>query len=290
MSLAGSGRFDDGVPLARAAGGLAGPRSLITTVTLLPGRSPVIGLTPAVSDQGLAATDASARAVWAYLRWRRFRTVHLFPALMHVCQCEALDWDSDRFLETTLRSLSYNPHPGFCQLLIEKLAHCAATPKARAALARLRDPRWFHLPPGSGWGLAALRRRLEPDGAAVRGRLFLYGASAEGMQVGLVEEPLWQQFRGAPRALNHRLVLASSAVDAAGTFRLDGIPAGRYFLLVRMPAVEGSRLSLGVRAQGSPGLITVAPGAHEVQAGTVRLFVLAPPPRRGDRPARGDAL
>ena len=88
----------------------------------LPGARPVIGLTPTVSGQGLTTTDASARQMWAYLQWRRFRTVHLFPALMHVCQCEALDWDSDRFLDTALRSLEHNPHPGFCELLVDKFS------------------------------------------------------------------------------------------------------------------------------------------------------------------------
>ncbi|HLB76903.1 MAG TPA: hypothetical protein VJO72_07705, partial [Candidatus Dormibacteraeota bacterium] len=290
LSLAGSGRFDDGVPLARAAGVPAGPRSILTTVTLLPGPRPVIGLTPTVSGQGLTATDASARAMWAYLRWRRFRTVHLFPALMHVCECEALDWDSDRLLETTLRSLTYNPHPGFCQLLVEKLAHCAATPKARAALARLQDLRWFHLPAGGEWGLKVLQRRLGPDGAEVRGRLLLNGAPAAGMRMGLVEEALWPQFRGAPRALNHRLVVASNAVDAAGAFRLTWIPAGRYFLLVQMPPLRSFWLPLGIRVQGSPGPITVAPGAREVEVGTVRLFLSAPPPRDGGRSALGRVL
>lgn len=290
LSLAGSGRFDDGIGLAQVAGVPAGPRGVVTTVMLLPGPLPVMGLTPAVSGQGLAATDGSARAVWAYLRWRRFRTVHLFPALMHVCQCEALDWDSDRFLKTTLLSLSYNPHPGFCQLLVEKLRHCAATPQARAALARLQDPRWFRLPPDSGRGLAVPRRRLEPAGAEVCGQLLLNGAPAEGVRVGLVEEALWQQLRGAPRALSHRVVLASGTVDASGAFRLEGIPAGRYFLLIRMPAMAGVRLPLGLRVQGSPGPITVAPGARGVEVGRVRLFVLAPPAWDGGRPARGRVL
>src|SRR5262249_29686745 len=106
MSLAGGGRVDHGIPLGQAAGGSDGPGGVVTTITLLPGPRPIIGVTPAVSGQGLTATDASARQVWAYLQWRHFRTVHLFPALQHVSQCEALSWDSDRFLDSTLRSLA----------------------------------------------------------------------------------------------------------------------------------------------------------------------------------------
>jgi len=36
--------------------------------------------------------------------------------------------------KTTLRSLGYNPHPGFCQLLSEKLRHSAGTPAANPTL------------------------------------------------------------------------------------------------------------------------------------------------------------
>src|SRR5205823_6371181 len=190
------------------------------TLTLVPGAEPVAGLTRTVSGEGLTATDASARRVWAYLERRRFRTVHLFPALMHICECEALTWNSDRFLETTLRSLERNPHPGLCQLLIEKLSHCAATPAARAALARLQDPRRFRLPPEGGREMATLERSLGPDGADLSGRLLANGFPAQGLRVGLINEALWQQLRGAPPALNHRLVVASDRVDETGSFRL----------------------------------------------------------------------
>jgi hypothetical protein len=276
LDLAGSGRFDFGVPLARAAGVPVGPGGRVATITLLPGPAPVLGVTPVVSNQGLAATETSARAVWAYLRWRHFRTVHLFPALMHVCQCEALSWDSDRFLDTTLRSLQYNPHPGFCELLVEKLAHTAATPKARRALAQLQDPPSFHLSPGAAWGIWMLRRRLDPEGAVLSGRLWINGRPAAGTRVGLLDENRWQQFNGPTPALNHRLVVAGATVDPNGAFRFEQIPAGRYFLLVMAP-LEGSGPPPAIRAMGSPGPITVHPGMPELRVGDVRLTLISPP-------------
>lgn len=276
LHLAGPGRFDDGLSLARAADVPTGPDGVLTTLTLLPGPSPVIGLTPNVSGQGLTANEESAHRVWAYLRQRRFRTVHLFPALMHVCQCEALGWDSDRFLQLTLRSLAQNPHPGFCQLLIEKLAHCAATPTARAALAQVQDPRWFHFPPDGVSGLISLQRSVEPEGAEVRGRLFANGSPALGLRVGLIDERLWEQFRGVTRALSHRLVVTSSAIDAAGGFRLRHVPAGRYLMLVALPEHRLRRAPRRSLVEGSPGPITVAPGTRGVDIGQVSLFL---PPR-----------
>lgn len=285
MSLAGGGRFDYGVPLARAAGVSTGPAGVVTTLTLLPGPRPVIGVTSTVSGQGLTATDASARQVWAYLQWRRFRTVHLFPALQHVSQCEALSWDSDRYLETTLRSLTRNPYPGFCALLIEKLAHCAATPKARAVLARLQDPRWFHLPLGGRWELRALRRRLEMAGGEIYGRLLTNGRPAGGLRVGVVDEALWRQFRGSPTPLSHRLVETGSTVGADGTFRLRQIPPGRYVLLVMTATAGAPPRPDTIRVQGSPGPIPLAPGPTRVNAGTIRVF-MAMPPRDEARPAR----
>jgi hypothetical protein len=286
--LAGPGRFDLGVPLARAAGVRTGPAGTLATLTLLPGPQPVPGLTRTVSGQGLTATDDSARRVWAYLERRRFRTVHLFPALMHICQCEALTWNSDRFLEITLRSLEQNPHPGSCQLLIEKLAHCAATPTARAALSRLQDPRWFHLPPGGEREMATLQHGLGPNGADLSGRLLANGFPARGLRVGLINEALWQQMRGAPPALNHRLVVASDGVDETGAFRLRHIPAGRYLLLVAVPPRRHPWAALWTLVQGSPGPIVIASGARTVDVRTIRLIVLVPRLRRGrERGARG---
>src|SRR5207248_3148444 len=49
MCLAGGGRFDHGIPLAQAAGVATEPTGRVTTLTLLPGPRPVIGVTPAVS-------------------------------------------------------------------------------------------------------------------------------------------------------------------------------------------------------------------------------------------------
>jgi hypothetical protein len=275
LHLAGSGRFDHGVPLAQAAGVSTGSDGALTMLTLLPGSRPEVGVTPAVSGQGLTASDASARDVWVYLRWRRFRTVHLFPALMHVCQCEALDWDSDQFLETTLRSLEVNPHPGFGQLLVEKLAHSAATPTARAALARLQDPRWFHLPATETPGMAALRQRLGPPGGEVTGRLLVARSPVVGLRVGLVDERLWQQFRGNPTTLNHRVVVASSGVDRTGSFRLREIPAGRYLMLVGVPQQRRPWSPSRTTVEGSPGPITVASGGR-VDVGDVRLSLRRP--------------
>jgi hypothetical protein len=288
LRLAGPGRFDLGVPLARAAGVRTGPAGTLATLTLVPGAQPVPGLTRTMSGQGLTATDASARRVWAYLERRRFRTVHLFPALMHICQCEALTWNSDRFLEITLRSLERNPHPGFCQLLIEKLAHCPATPSARAALARLQDPQRFHLPPGGEREMATLRRSLGPEGADLSGRLLANGFPARGLRVGVINEALWQQLRGEPPALNHRLVVASDGVDETGAFRLRRVPAGRYLLLVAVPPRRHPWAALWTLVQGSPGPITVASAARALDVGTIRLIVSVPlRPRGRQREARG---
>ncbi len=270
LSIAGAGRFDDGVSLAEAAGVSQAPTGNLTTLTLLPGPRPVVGVTPLLSGQGLAATEQTGRLVWAYLQRRHFRTVHLFPALMHVCQSEALAWNSDRFLDATLRSLDRNPHPGLCQLLIEKLVHAAATPTARRALLRLQDPRRFHLPPGQMDGLFALQYRLGRDGSEVRGRLLVTGAPVGRPRVGLIDERLWQQFRGAPTALTHRLVVTSSGLQANGAFRLPRVPAGRYFLVVALPAfnqVGAPRITV----QGSPGPILVRPGGRPVPVRTIHL-------------------
>jgi hypothetical protein len=280
LRLAGEDRFDHGIPLSQAAGVPRGPAGTHATLTLLPGPRPVAGLTPLVSGQGLTATDASARRMWAYLRGHRFQTVHLFPALMHVCQCEALAWNSDRFLATTLQGVEHNPHPGFCQLLVEKLAHTAATPTARLALARLHDPRRFHLPRGGELGMIALYRRLLPDGGEVRGRLFADGAPARAMRVGLLDEALWEQLRGSPSALAHRLVVASSSVDDQGVFRLRDIPAGRYLLVVAAPALGRAWSPADTTVRGSPGPIRVPFGGGMVDVGSIRLF-LAPPKGAG---------
>src|SRR5262249_35929529 len=119
----------------------------------------------------------------------------------------------------------------------------------------------------------------------VRGRLLVNGAPAEGLRVGLVDEALWQQFRGSPPALSHRLVVAGSTVGADGRFRLGQIPPGRYFLLVMAPAAGAPPRPETIRVQGSPGPITLAPGLTGVDAGTIRV-IMAMPPRDEARPAR----
>jgi hypothetical protein len=287
FELAGGGRFDLGLTLSEATGVARGPAGTMTTLTLLPGPRPVVGVTPLISGQGLAATKATGRLMWAYLQRRRFRTVHLFPALMHVCQAEALAWNSDRFLNATLRSLGRNPHPGFCQLLVEKLAHSAATPTARAALARLHDPRQFYVPPGEERGLAALQLRLGPAGGEIRGRLLAIGVPVSELRVGLVNERFWQQLRGVPTALSHRLVVTSAELEENGGFRLRQVPAGRYLLLVGIPTLGEAWAPFRAVVQGSPGPIQVRAGGPSVEVGTIRLLLIGPPRPPGEQ-ARGN--
>ncbi len=197
---------------------------------------------------------------------------------MHACQCAALAWDSEQFLETALRSLEQNPHPGICQLLVEKLAHTAATPTARNALARLHDPRRFHLPRETAKILAPLRLRLGSEGAEIYGRLRVNGRSARGMRVGLIEEAFWQQLRDSPGALAHRLVIAREEVGRRGAFRLRQVPPGRYLLLVGIPPGRLPQAPFQVAVRDSPGPIVIARGARVVDVGTVRLFMAWAPP------------
>jgi hypothetical protein len=136
--------------------------------------------------------------------------------------------------------------------------------------------------------MATLRRSLGPDGAAVSGRLLANGFPARGLRVGLIHEALWQQLRGTPPALNHRLVVASDGVNESGAFHLRGIPAGRYLLLVAVPPRRHPWAALWTLVQGSPGPIVIKAGAQAIDTGMVRLVVLAPRlPRGRERGARG---
>jgi hypothetical protein len=79
-------------------------------------------------------------------------------------------------------------------------------------------------------------------------------------------------------------VEASSAVDAAGRFRLRHVPAGRYLMLVGVPPLGRPWSPFRVLVEGSPGPIAVTSGG-QVSVGVVRLTLRRP--RRWRNLSRG---
>jgi hemoglobin/transferrin/lactoferrin receptor protein len=126
-------------------------------------------------------------------------------------------------------------------------------------LPRARDPVPAGVPPGCVRTAARIRRKVVTALFAV---LHLAGAAAafaEGTILVTVHDPTSGAVAGAEgRVLTGAQAMVATAVSAQdGTFRLTGIPAGRYVLAVHAPGFAITRVPLDVGVSGEQAVTVI---------------------------------
>lgn len=258
----------------------------------------------------IICTPESVERVETFLRQRHFMTAHAFRAYVHLYDCAALEWNSDRELSYSLQMLETAPTPVAAQILKEQLSECAVTPESRRVLDRLADARRFTWPQplGQRWlGVAYLRfgdldrarsyllhaslgssqfrgllGGINPlaDGT-VSGRVLINGRTAP-LRVGLAPAGSSLGIPGPCRPFEWRHVTVSTETAPDGRFSLRGVAEGRYVLLLSGAGIQEHRALPKV---SRVGMILVDRFHPTVELGNVELHYNEPVPISPDQGA-----
>jgi hypothetical protein len=112
----------------------------------------------------------------------------------------------------------------------------------------------------------------------IRGRLSVNGRPGAGLRVGLLPAEHWQTLVGRPRPFELRWVAAATPTDAQGSFKLDSLGQGAFFLIVMGEPRQLPLRRFRARVEGNPGLLRLDRAHPMRDLGTIRIQTMATPP------------
>lgn len=301
--------------LARAAG-LPAPSGRQVEFLLLDSGQAVFFRSPEESAAGLDVGSRADARIAAFLRQRRYATALSGPAFETLFDSAALRWDRPAMLETAYTNLARCPDPIYMAILLEQLAGGPATEDAIRVADRLgeagaftfldRDAaalvgdlqarfgrreaavRWYRragIPPSRVE--ERLARMMRFVSGTVTGSLVIDGRPAAGASVGLLAaRSVRTLMREAPpgvptRPFAWRMVVNAAAVARDGTFGMQGVVAGEYRLVIRLPRPPAGSGAPPVLVGATAPVVVIDDGTRRASVGAIVLRRARPAPSGG---------
>lgn len=308
---AGAGLADRATHL-RTALGLATPPPSPPVLFVEPDGTAASLPVSLASPEGLDARPDAAARIEAFLQQRGHRTATSRAAMHALLSGAAARWDQAEAIRLCLMALERFPDLDTLAVLLDLLRSSAATPEAALAVDAFGDPRRFQQTDRLAAALigdlhARLGRRVQAaewyDRAGmpptrilqrlqtrtmfargeVRGRILLRGAPAAHTRVGVLPVSDWPPtgealtLKRPMEAGRMRFVCASASTDSEGRFRIRGLIAGRYRLVVA-PKAGSVPAYVWLTARGARGDLFVGFARPVADAGTIDLREGPPTP------------
>jgi hypothetical protein len=286
---------------------LAPPEKPETVVVMLPDGPQVLNVVRG-SVALLNANAASSGKIEAFLKQRDYLTSLSDPAFKTLHDGSSLNWDSEESLRIDYLKLMHCPDGRFMSVFVDKLRTCAATPpnlryadlladetkfafQSRESIVTMGDiyARFGERKKAEAWYRRAdipssrideiLSERTMFSTGSVTGKLTLDGRPADGYRVGLFPSAMTNQMfqtmlvPGVFRPYWLRWVGPKTVTEPDGSFRIENIVAGKYFVIISGPGLKMRSFSRRFRAMNAPGEMFIAFGKPRFDLGTIAMEV-----------------